>query len=516
MDFDSTIVKASRSALDPRLATAEEMHSFISEMAPSDFDLTSEAFRSLPTEVQYEIIGDLRLKSRQTSFKRLQNMLKNSETPMDFSKEQIKGLKERNHLTQKLLTTTDSIGKAHVEIPIRIAGERNREYVLVKNEGEGKGWILGMRDVGTRDQPIIVDDPSRDGVKPKEARDKEREEAGSDGDVEMEEVQMLVFNVCHKVPRLTPTFSRPTKQPPPMATIPQDQDPRRHQSRMAPAAVVKRQNPFSRSPPVKSRSGVFSRRPSGSKSGARTAEVPLFVPDEEDDAVPQTTGESEGDEWEDFDVDLEEDVQMSIAIAESLESQRQSRGISDTRQPAQTPAPETPAKPPRQTNTDNLTRRWLTMRTSSLPRADWRPSCPSLAQGNHYLLASLPIPCAGPRHSPRLFHPFLRRSRRRVLSRSRPWTDLLSASAKVVPVKRVKATKMTTWRKFRSNTPRKIPHTHRIQSPLWGLQNLSCAQTHPRSLTPLKHHWRSESRMWLRGVHRIPEDLRREEESVQG
>ena len=114
MDFDSKITEASRSALDPRLATAEEMQSFISEMAPSDFDLTSESFRSLPTEVQYEIIGDLRLKSRQTSFKRLQNMLKNSETPLDFSKEQIKGLKERNRLTQKLLTTTDTIGKAQI------------------------------------------------------------------------------------------------------------------------------------------------------------------------------------------------------------------------------------------------------------------------------------------------------------------------------------------------------------------------------------------------------------------
>ena len=193
MDFDSKITEASRSALDPRLATAEEMQSFISEMAPSDFDLTSESFRSLPTEVQYEIIGDLRLKSRQTSFKRLQNMLKNSETPLDFSKEQIKGLKERNRLTQKLLTTTDTIGKAHVEIPIRIANERNREYVLVKNEGEGKGWILGMWDAGTRDQPIIVDDPSRDGVKPKEVRDKERERAGNDDDMEMEEIPMFVF-----------------------------------------------------------------------------------------------------------------------------------------------------------------------------------------------------------------------------------------------------------------------------------------------------------------------------------
>lgn len=205
MDLGSKITEASRSALDPRLPTAEEMHSFISEMAPSDFDLTSEAFRSLPTEVQYEIIGDLRLRSRQTSFKRLQNMLKNSETPLDFSKEQIMGLKERNRLTQQLLTTTDSMGKAHVEIPIRIVGERNREYVLVKNEGDGKGWILGMRDVGTRDQPIVVDDPSRDGIEPKEVRDKEREEVEADDDNEMEEVQTLVSNNPHNaLGRFTP------------------------------------------------------------------------------------------------------------------------------------------------------------------------------------------------------------------------------------------------------------------------------------------------------------------------
>jgi DNA excision repair protein ERCC-5 len=122
---------------------------------------------------------------------------------------------------------------------------------------------------------------------------------------------------------------------------------------MALAAVAKRQKPINRSSPVKSRSGVFPRRPSGSKPGAKTAKVPLFVPDEEDDAIPQAIGESEGDEWEDFDGELEEDVQMSIAIAESLESQHLSRRISDTQPSAQTPVPGTPVKPPQQANMDN-------------------------------------------------------------------------------------------------------------------------------------------------------------------
>ena len=351
MDFDSKITEASRSALDPRLATAEEMESFISEMAPSNFDLTSEVFRSLPTEVQYEVIGDLRLKSRQTSFKRLQNMLKNSDTPMDFSKEQIKGLKERNRLTQQLLTTTDSIGKAHVEIPIRIAGERNREYVLVKNEGEGKGWILGMRDVGTRDQPIIVDDPAREGVKPKEARDDERGETGSDNGA-AEEAQTSVSIIPCKVQELIHVFPRPTKGPFSTTTAMPGQDLPSYRSRMSLSAAGKRQKPFNRSSPAKSRSGIFPRRPSALGSRAKTTEVPLFVPDEEDVIVPQVVSESEGDEWEDFDGGLEE-AQMSIAIAESLESGHQSRRTSDPWASARTPILKSHDESFRQTNMED-------------------------------------------------------------------------------------------------------------------------------------------------------------------
>ena len=122
---------------------------------------------------------------------------------------------------------------------------------------------------------------------------------------------------------------------------------------MALATVAKRQKPSSRSSPVKARSAVFPRRPSGSKSGAKTVEVPLFVPDEEVDFVPQVTNESEGDEWEDFGGELEEDVQMSIAIAESLELQHQSRRVPDTRPPAQISALETPIKASQRTDMNN-------------------------------------------------------------------------------------------------------------------------------------------------------------------
>jgi DNA excision repair protein ERCC-5 len=181
VNLEEKVAMATRSAApDPRLATEDELRAFIEDMRPGDFDVTSPAFRELPTEVQYEIVGDLRLKSRQTSYARLQNMLRNTHTPLDFSKQQIQNLRQRNSLTQQLLITTDSIGSAHISIPVRVASERNREYVLIKNRGESGGWILGIRDDGTRQKPIEIDQ--------EEAKD-ENEEA-SDG--EMEEVPMYV------------------------------------------------------------------------------------------------------------------------------------------------------------------------------------------------------------------------------------------------------------------------------------------------------------------------------------
>ena len=181
LDLPEAISAATHAATpDPRLASEDELLAFIEAMRPEDFDVTSPAFRALPTEVQYEIVGDLRLKSRQTSYKRLQSMLAHAPTPLDFSRQQIKNLKQRNELTQQLLTTTDNIGKAHLSIPVRIASERNREYVLMKNEGEGGGWVLGIRGDGTIDKPIEVDAAS------------DAEEDGGEGDdeMEMEEVNM--------------------------------------------------------------------------------------------------------------------------------------------------------------------------------------------------------------------------------------------------------------------------------------------------------------------------------------
>ncbi|KZT53232.1 hypothetical protein CALCODRAFT_520157 [Calocera cornea HHB12733] len=162
VDLEATMTaKANAAKPDPRLATEEEMRAFIDEMRPDDFDITSPEFRELPTEVQYEIIGDMRLRSRQTSYKRLESMLRSSRTALDFSRAQIQNLKERNSLTQQLLLTAEGVGKVidhHLTIPVRVASERNREYVLIKNQGVEGGWVLGVRDTGTKEKPIVIDD----------------------------------------------------------------------------------------------------------------------------------------------------------------------------------------------------------------------------------------------------------------------------------------------------------------------------------------------------------------------
>lgn len=168
---------------DARLATEEELKQFIDEVHPEDIDIESPEFRALPTEVQYEIIGDLRVRSRQQSHRRLADMLRAAPTALDFSMAQIKHLSQRNALTQQLLTVTDMVGKAHLTIPVRIAAERNREYVLVKRgEAEGGGWALGIRE-GTKANPIKVEDEKHSDESGTESESDEEESEGPGSDI---------------------------------------------------------------------------------------------------------------------------------------------------------------------------------------------------------------------------------------------------------------------------------------------------------------------------------------------
>ncbi|PSR75607.1 hypothetical protein PHLCEN_2v9087 [Hermanssonia centrifuga] len=269
VNLDERIANATRSSVpDPRLATEDELRAFIEDMRPEDFDVNSPAFRELPTEVQYEIIGDLRLKSRQTSYKRLQNMLKNAKTPLDFSKEQIKNLKQRNSLTQQLFVTTDSIGKAHVEIPIRIASERNREYILIKNEGEGGGWILGIRDEGTRSKPIEID------------QDPKPEVVNEDSEDDMEEVEIETRDTV-------------------------DPDLREYRRNQALSALANRYSPKKLAP-------LTTKQPNRAKHSK-----PLFAPEDSDTEQLSASLVTEG-----IDPDLSIAIQESIADKEENDLRR--------------------------------------------------------------------------------------------------------------------------------------------------------------------------------------------------
>ncbi|KAG8733360.1 DNA repair protein rad2 [Ceratobasidium sp. 423] len=146
---------------DPRLATDEELRAYISHLRPDDPE-----FHELPADAQYEILGELRLKSRTTSHKRLQRMLKQSKTPMDFSMAQIKNLGQRNRLTQEVLSTLNLVGTGAggVVVPVKIASEKNREYVLVRNEEGDRGFTLGIRQEGnTAEKPIMVEEEDEEG-----------------------------------------------------------------------------------------------------------------------------------------------------------------------------------------------------------------------------------------------------------------------------------------------------------------------------------------------------------------
>ncbi|PWN90585.1 PIN domain-like protein [Acaromyces ingoldii] len=188
----STRGKGRNRRQDIRFATEGELRALLSSIGPTDLDMDSEFFRSLPPELQYELVGDLRAASRGTSYKRLQTMLAQSPTPIDFSKAQIAGLKTRNELTQKVLEVTDEIGDAHIKVPIRVAGARNKEYVLVKNKGKEGGFSLGVVDQGaSKEKAIVVDED--DTASFKSSTDDEGATAKlTDSDADMEDVPIDV------------------------------------------------------------------------------------------------------------------------------------------------------------------------------------------------------------------------------------------------------------------------------------------------------------------------------------
>lgn len=155
---------------DPRIMTVEELEEYARQFNAgedinlydfSKIDFDGDFFKSLPPADRYNILNAARIRSRLRmglSKDQLDSMFPDR---MAFSRFQIERVRERNRLTQRLMHEMGMAGTDLTINPHRIAGDKNREYILVKNEGAEGGWALGVvsreKDRGQIHKPIDVD-----------------------------------------------------------------------------------------------------------------------------------------------------------------------------------------------------------------------------------------------------------------------------------------------------------------------------------------------------------------------
>jgi DNA excision repair protein ERCC-5 len=156
---------------DPRIMSQEELEEYarhfhqgqdinLYDFSKIDFD--SSFFLSLPATDRYNILNAARLRSRLRmgySKEQLDTMFPDR---MAFSRFQIDRVAERNDLTQRLMNINGMNGEeAFYNSGQRIAGERGREYVLVKDREHEGGWVLGVvgNKEGDEEKPIDLDRP---------------------------------------------------------------------------------------------------------------------------------------------------------------------------------------------------------------------------------------------------------------------------------------------------------------------------------------------------------------------
>lgn len=178
---------------DPRIMSAAELEDYARQFHNgedvniydfSKIDFESDFFKSLPAGDRYNILNAARLRSRMRMGLGKEQLEEMFPDRMAFSRFQIARVAERNELTQRLMNLNGMNDLPGVGGG-RIAGERGREYILVKNDGVEGGWALGVvsteKGVGERDKPIDVDAFHH---KAKEEEDSEEEEEFEDVPVE--------------------------------------------------------------------------------------------------------------------------------------------------------------------------------------------------------------------------------------------------------------------------------------------------------------------------------------------
>ncbi|KAF7594772.1 DNA repair protein rad2 [Aspergillus hancockii] len=187
---------------DPRIMSREELEEYAKQFYRgedinlydfSKIDFDSPFFISLPATDRYNILNAARLRSRLRmgySKEQLDTMFPDR---MAFSKFQIERVKERNDLTQRLMNINGMNGEeAFYNSGQRIAGERGKEYVLVKDNAVEGGWVLGVvgsKDEGQEHKPIDVDEYGKQDTLPE--KDEESDDDGGFEDVPIEGLNRL-------------------------------------------------------------------------------------------------------------------------------------------------------------------------------------------------------------------------------------------------------------------------------------------------------------------------------------
>ena len=205
-DLDTSLAEMGQPD-DPRIMSLEELQQYARQFDTgedinvydfSKIDFDSPFFTSLPASDRYNILNAARLRSRLRmgySKDQLDDMFPDR---MAFSKFQIERVTERNELTQRLMNINGMNEDAMFGVngTSRIASERNREYVLVKNDGVEGGWALGVvsndKNIGRQEKPIDLDEAEKP---PQLEEDGEWEEA------EFEDVPIEGLNRLPKRPK---------------------------------------------------------------------------------------------------------------------------------------------------------------------------------------------------------------------------------------------------------------------------------------------------------------------------
>ncbi|EMR69795.1 putative dna excision repair protein rad2 protein [Eutypa lata UCREL1] len=211
-ELDSNIANMGKPE-DPRIMSIEELEEYARQFNSgedinlydfSKIDFEGEFFKSLPPADRYNILNAARLRSRLRmglSKEQLDTMFPDR---MAFSRFQIERVKERNHLTQRLMKEAGMTGTdLTLGVNGRVAGEKDREYILVKNDGAEGGWALGVvskeKDRGEIHKPIDVDALDFQ----YQAKEEDEEEVEDDGDFEDIPIEGL-----NRLPKNSPRAAR--------------------------------------------------------------------------------------------------------------------------------------------------------------------------------------------------------------------------------------------------------------------------------------------------------------------